>query len=162
MIVLNATTWSYAIQPILWKNHTHPSIQPTNQCSIEQMHPNSLQRSFGHINHIIYGNYLWMRDYFPECRTTTTTGLCFPEECFELPCNGVFGIQEASFIGKLFFLSKTVLFRKKNIFLGKQIQYLLWILINFFLFSFLWSFLRWKLLVHSAVPHDFVVFHCKL
>lgn len=116
VIVLNATTWSYAIQPILWKNHTHPSIQPTNQCSIEQMHPNSLQRSFGHINHIIYGNYLWMRDNFPECLTTTTTGLCLPEEYIELPSNGVFGIQEASFIGKTVFLSKTVLLRKKQFF----------------------------------------------
>lgn len=120
MIVLNATTWSYAIQPILWKNHTHPSIQPTNQCSIEQMHPNSLQRSFGHINHIIYGNYLWMRDNFPECLTTTTTGLCLPEEYIELPCNGVFGIQEASFIGKTVFLVKNSSFKKKNNFFRRK------------------------------------------
>lgn len=57
-----------------------------------------------------------MRDNFPECLTTTTTGLCLPEEYIELPSNGVFGIQEASFIGKLFFLSKTVLFREKQFF----------------------------------------------
>lgn len=57
-----------------------------------------------------------MRDYFPECRTTTTTGLYLPEEYIELPCNGVFGIQEASFIRKQFFLSKTVLFREKQFF----------------------------------------------
>lgn len=61
-----------------------------------------------------------MRDNFPECLTTTITGFCFPEEYIELPCNGVFGIQEASSNGKIVYFSQKQFFLEKNNFCSEK------------------------------------------